>query len=73
MQLSVVYLISLLQTCINNVIAQLRLLRLSSHHKHQDHGALVDIVCVYACSLPKPTPDIHEEKKGTLMNVYTKI
>lgn len=34
-----------------------------SHHEHQNHGTLVDVVCVYTRSLPKPAPDIRKEKR----------
>lgn len=44
---------------------------MSSHHKHQNHWTLVDVVCVDACSFPEPTPDIHKEKKG-ILNKTTK-
>lgn len=29
-----------------------------SHHEHQDHGPLVDVICVHTRPLPKPAPDV---------------
>lgn len=42
-----------------------------SYHQHQDHGTLVDVVCVDASSLPEPAPETSAEAVSQSRSVPT--